>query len=219
MSRAVKRGLLLILAATLLAASVGPLCSSEARAWGYPPRAEHYRRELVRCAQYVFGLGAPIAVLAAQVHQESAWNPEARSAYAAGLAQFTPDTARDMAKWYPEELGSAMATNPRWALLALCRYDQRLLGMFPNAATGADRWGLALASYNGGAGHILKERALARAQGLDPERWFGHVETVRGSRALAFWRENRDYPQRILLRHQRLYRDWGPGVDVTEVAR
>ncbi len=218
MSRAAKKGLLLILAATLLAAFVGLLCS-EARAWGYPSRAERYRRELIRCAQYVFGLGAPVAALAAQVHQESAWNPEARSAYASGLAQFTPDTARDMARWHPGELGPGLASNPRESLLALCLYNKRLLGMFPNAATEADRWGLGLASYNGGAGHILKERAVAKVQGLDPERWFGHVETVRGSRALVFWRENRDYPRRILLQHQALYRDWGPGVDVSGVAK
>lgn len=183
-----------------------------ARAEGPPPQAMSYRNDLVRSANYAFGLNAPIALLAAQVHQESRWNPRAASAYAGGLAQFTPATAQTMARQYPALLQSANPYDPRWALLALCLYDRQLHGMFPRSATEADRWAFALSGYNGGAGWTIRDRAKAKAQGLDPERWWGQVETVNAGRAPAFWKENRDYPEKIMKRHQRLYLSWGPGV-------
>lgn len=207
----------LVLALAFVACS-GVRCT-EARADGYPYAAEAYRRTLVRQAQYVFGMAAPVAVLAGQIHQESAWRATARSAYASGLAQFTPATARDMARLYPTELGSAAPLDPAWALLALCRYDKQLLGLFPNARSEAERWGFALSAYNGGPGWTMRDRALAKRQGLDPERWFGSVETVNSGRAPQFADENHKYGRVILLRWQRLYRSWGPGVDVTEVWR
>lgn len=36
----------------------------------------------------------------------------------------------------------------------------------------------ALAAYNAGPGRIRSMRRLARERGLDPDRWFGHVEKV-----------------------------------------
>lgn len=192
------------------------LTEGRAAAPAPPPQAEPYRRDLVRTARFVFGMSAPVAVLAAQVHQESAWNPTAKSAYASGLAQFTPATASDMARLHPD-LRAAAPLDPRWALLALCRYDKALLASASFAATPADRWAFALAAYNGGPGWIPRDRATARALGLDASRWFGHVETVNSGRAAWAWRENRDYPRRILLVHQRLYRSWGPGVGVGQV--
>ncbi|MBU1229549.1 MAG: transglycosylase SLT domain-containing protein [Proteobacteria bacterium] len=208
-----------ILAVIVLAYVLG-FCTC-AHAASIPPQAERYRPTLVRSARFVFGMSAPVAVLAAQVHQESAWNPHAHSAYASGLAQFTPATVDTMRSAYAPELGglsrAAAPLDPRWALLALCRYDARLLSMF-TGATPADRWAFALAAYNGGPGWIIRDRALARAQGLDHQAWFGQVEAVNAGRAPQFFRENRDYPRRILLRHQALYRPWGPGVHVAEVA-
>lgn len=204
----------LILAMALLAIS-GFSCSASAA--GYPPQAERYRRDLIRSARYVWGMSAPIAVLAAQVHQESGWIPTARSAYASGLAQFTPGTARDMARMYPRELAGAKPLDPRWALMALCRYDKQLYDAMPFAASPADRWAFALSAYNGGPGWIARDRAKASAQGLDSTRWWGNVEAANSGRALQFFRENRDYPRRIMLRHQPLYVSWGPGIGVQEV--
>ncbi len=206
------------LLAVLMVAAVLACFAPFAHASGIPPQAERYRRDLVRSARLVFGMDAPVAVLAGQVHQESAWRPDAHSAYAAGLAQFTPDTAKTMARMYPEELGGAQPLDPRWALLALCRYDARLLASF-SGSTPADRWAFALAAYNGGPGWIIRDRAKAKALGLDHLAWFGQVETVNAGRAPQFFDENRNYPRRILLRHQALYLTWGPGVDVTEVAQ
>ena len=44
-----------------------------------PQAAQPYRALLVRTAHAVWGLDAPVAVLAAQIHQESGWHPQAVS--------------------------------------------------------------------------------------------------------------------------------------------
>jgi membrane-bound lytic murein transglycosylase F len=41
-----------------------------------------------------------------------------------------------------------------------------------------DRLAFALAAYNIGLGHVEDARRLARARGLDPNRWAGHVSEV-----------------------------------------
>ena len=44
-----------------------------------PPAAQQHKRTLTRIAHSEWGLGAPVAVFAAQIHQESAWKPDAVS--------------------------------------------------------------------------------------------------------------------------------------------
>ena len=52
-----------------------------------PQAAQQYRALLVRTAHAAWGLDAPVAVFAAQVHQESAWRADAVSRVGAqGLA-------------------------------------------------------------------------------------------------------------------------------------
>lgn len=226
MNRSERRAFAFLVLAVLLAAIIGyllsPVRAHASGLAGYPPQAERYRRDLIRSARYVFGMSAPVAVLAGQIHQESAWREDARSPYAAGLAQFTPATVDTMQRTYRQDLGglsrSSAPLDPRWALLAQSRYDKQLYDANGFAATEADRWAFTLADYNGGRGNTNKDRAKAMAMGLDATRWFGSVETVNAGRAPQFFRENRDYPRRILLRHQALYRSWGPGVSVQEVA-
>lgn len=63
-----------------------------------PRAAERHRAELIRVSRAVWGLEAPVAVFAAQVHTESWWrNGTVSSAGAQGLAQFLPSTA----EWLP----------------------------------------------------------------------------------------------------------------------
>jgi len=188
------------------------LASATAHSAGIPRAAEAHRRDLVRTSRVVWGLGAPVAVLAGQVHQESAWNPQARSAHAAGLAQFTPATAEWIGGLFPAELGDKAPLDPRWAMRALCRYDKRLWDAYAWAATACDRWAFVLSAYNGGPGWVPRDRRMAAAAGADDTRWFGVVENYT-SRSAAATRENRAYPRRILLKHQVLYRVWGPGVE------
>jgi len=177
-----------------------------------PQAAAPYRADLVRSARAVWGLNAPIATFAAQVHQESAWNPRAVSRVgAAGLAQFMPQTSSWMARIDPA-LAANEPFNPAWSLRALASYDLWLHERV-QARSACDRMAFVLSSYNGGLGWVNRDKALAAKQGLDPLAWFGAVERVNAGRAAAHWQENRDYPRRILLRHESVYvaAGWGRG--------
>ena len=189
---------------------------AHAHAEPIPAAAQRYRSEVIRAARVEGGLSAPVAVFAAQLEQESGWNPEARSwCGASGLGQFMPATAKDMGRTRPD-LGPAAPTNPGWAIRALCAYDLTNLARV-RAATLADAWAMALAAYNGGLGWVRRDAALAARKGLDPGRWWNSVETVNAGRSLAAKRENTGYPRAILLKRQPKYLAWGPGVDCTGV--
>lgn len=191
----------------LLAALALP---DEAGAGGIPRAAVQYRSVLVRAARVAWGLDAPVATMAAQVHQESAWRADALSpAGARGLGQIMPATAQ----WLPEiapHLGAADAWNPGWSLRALAAYDRWLWDRV-SACDGCNRMAKALAAYNGGLGWVRRDERLAAARGLDPERWWEHVEAVNSGRSDAAKRENRGYPERILRVLEPLYAAWGRG--------
>ena len=93
-----------------------------------PRAAERHRAELIRVSRAVWGLEAPVAVFAAQVHTESWWrNGTVSSAGAQGLAQFLPSTAEWLPRAVPElerEAGRSAPFNPGWALRALVSYDK-----------------------------------------------------------------------------------------------
>ena len=95
-----------------------------------PRAAERHRAELIRVSRAVWGLEAPVAVFAAQVHTESWWrNGTVSSAGAQGLAQFLPSTAEWLPRAVPElerEAGPSAPFNPGWALRALVSYDKWL---------------------------------------------------------------------------------------------
>lgn len=166
-----------------------------AQAAGFPPAADQYRRPLTREAQMQWGLSAPVARFAAQVHQESGWRADAKSAYAAGLAQFTPATADWIAKLYPRELGDGAPYSPAWALRALVTYDRWLYDRV-RGATECDRWWFVLRAYNGGLGHVQAEARLAACS---LHRESVDVACGRAKRAATHCAENLGYPRRILL--------------------
>lgn len=59
-----------------------------------PSTAQQYQRELTRVVQQEWGLGGPVALHAAQIHQESGWRAGVDSRVGAqGLAQFMPGTS------------------------------------------------------------------------------------------------------------------------------
>lgn len=176
-----------------------------------PARANQYQRDLIRQARSVWGLSAPVALFAAQVHQESSWRPDARSPYAAGLAQFTPDTAEWIGTIYAE-LAAPDVFDPRWALRALVRYDFWLWSRARDTATDCDRAAMMLSAYNGGLGWLNRDRRLATSKGADASRWWGQVERY-SARAEWAIEENRQYPRRILRELQGRYvPQWGRGV-------
>ena len=138
------------------------------------------------------------SLLAAQIQQESAWNCDAHSRYAAGCAQFTaPTWAQYSAEVRPSCEGIA-ATDPPCAFRAQSLYMKRLLNSHRISATSRDQEAFALASYNGGAGWVRREKRQCKQNPrCSPKRWFGHVEDhcIRADRACT---ESRAYPVRVM---------------------
>lgn len=199
-------GLLVTLAMTLGLAAVVP-------AQEIPQAAKSYRAELTRNARAIIGLDAPISLFAAQIHQESGWRGGAKSPVGAqGMAQFMPATADWISTLFPDLVANA-PYNTSWALRAVVRYDAWLYQRI-RAADVCQRWAMALSAYNGGLGWISRDQKLASSKGLDQLVWFESVETVNAGRSSANWRENRDYPRRIIYTRQPAYvvAGWGPGV-------
>lgn len=197
---------LTLLYLVMVVCGIGGACAAE------PPRAAlPYRADLTRSARFVWGMEAPIATMAAQIHQESGWRPDVCSAFACGLTQFTDPTADWIGEIYASELGPVDVFNPGWALRALARYDRHLYSAIAGAATECDRWAMTLSAYNGGLGWVNRDRRLTTARGGDASRWWGSVE-LHSQRAAWAIRENRGYPRNILKRWQPIYDGWGPAV-------
>lgn len=195
---------------SLLLASCQPAHAADS----IPRAAEQHRRTLVRAAQQGWGLDAPVATLAGQVHQESAWRADARSPVGAqGLAQFVPATSDWMARLYPDSLGPAQPWNAGWALRAMVQYNRWHAARI-QASGACEQWAMMLSAYNGGLGWLNRDKRLASASGADPLAWFGSVERYNAGRSAANFRENRGYPRNILLRWEPLYAaaGWGKGV-------
>ncbi|EFS2647599.1 transglycosylase SLT domain-containing protein [Salmonella enterica] len=193
----------------LLTLAVVFICiPSDSHAAEPPTAALKYRSDVIRSARVDWGLNAPVADLAAQLHQESGWNPAARSPVGAeGLSQFMPSTADWIAGLMPH-LAAREPYNPGWAIRALVSYD-RWLWQRVAVPDSCERMAMTLSAYNGGLGWVNRDRRLARTRGLDDARWFGAVETVNAGRSAANWRENRHYPQRILHTLAPRYLSWG----------
>ncbi|MGE4536650.1 MAG: transglycosylase SLT domain-containing protein [Desulfovibrio sp.] len=181
-----------------------PDASPAVAAPGVPQRAMRYRAELIRNARVAWGLSAPVATFAAQVHQESGWRADAKSPVgAAGMAQFMPTTGRWIAGLFPE-LAANEPYNPSWALRALVTYDKWLWDRV-SGRDACQRMAMALSAYNGGLGWVQRDKSLTGQQGGDALVWFGQVETHNAGRSAAAFRENRGYPRRILGRLEPLY--------------
>lgn len=201
--RARRRGAVALWSLAAVLAMVGCVASQAHGADVRIPDASHqYRRAVERASAQYFGLHAAPARLAAQLHQESGWRPDARSPYAVGLAQFVPSTA----EWLPQvcpELGPFDPWDPLQSVRAAACYNHWHYRRI-EAADECARWAMALSAYNGGLGWLQRDRRLAAANGADPDQWFGAVElwTARAAWARA---ENRGYVLRILKRLEPAY--------------
>jgi len=200
---------------TLVAYAVGVAFSPAAAQ--VPPQAAPYRLTLLREAQRQWGLDAPVAALAAQVQQESGWNPQAVSRVGArGMAQFMPATAA----WWCARTGTAkddcLPHNPTWALRAMVGYDVYLFARVPAHHSRFDRLWLALRGYNGGEANLHAEARAALLPPLGEGRDGGtptreQIDAACGQarRAAVYCRENLGYPRRILVDLQPRYASWG----------
>jgi soluble lytic murein transglycosylase-like protein len=196
--------------ALLLVLSVFLLLPLAALAAEPPAESLRYQRDLIRNSRAVWGLDAPVATFAAQIHQESRWRPDARSPVGAqGLAQFMPATSEWISGVYKWD--EPQPYNPAWAMRALVTYDQWIWQRI-KANDDCQRMAMTLSAYNGGLGWVYRDQALAAKHGQDRGRWFGSVEKYNAGRHAAAFKENRGYPRNILLRWQPLYARWGSGV-------
>jgi len=127
--------------------------------------------------KYALQYGFDPLMLAAQGFQESRLNQAARSASGAiGVMQLLPSTGRAM------QVGDIHQLEPN--IHAGIKYMNRLLERHFNGAhfDAQNRMLFALASYNAGPSRIAGLRRRAAQAGLDPNRWFGHVEQLAAER-------------------------------------
>lgn len=178
-----------------------------------------YRHRVEQAVAEVWGVGGSSARLAAQIHQESAWRPNALSPTvgAQGIAQFMPATAQWIAARFPDRLGQFDPWDAHQAILAAAIYDQWLLDRIqPIGHTRLDdctRWHFALRGYNGGELWVLRDRGLAVANKGNPNDWRS-VEGFR-TRGAANHQQNITYSRRILLTLEPAYIAYGwPGTAV-----
>jgi soluble lytic murein transglycosylase-like protein len=183
-------------------------------AQGIPREAQRYQLTLKREAQYAWGLQAPVATFAAQVHQESHWRSPVG---AVGLAQFMPATAQ----WIAPTLNSCKPeaapgqeclagfgpTNPTWSLRAMVTYDKWLADRV-RADDECQDLAYALSAYNGGLGWVYKRQKLSAKPGV----CLGLTCAINPGITPAAQQENQHYPELILLKYQPLYQAWGKGV-------
>ncbi|UCF38996.1 MAG: transporter substrate-binding domain-containing protein [Acidobacteriota bacterium] len=111
--------------------------------------------------------------LAAVAYQESKFDPHLKSrAGAVGLMQLRPETAA--------EVGVTGIEDPEQNVKAAALYFDLLAERYFNEAglDRNDRVAFILAAYNAGPTRIQRIRREAAAANLDPNRWFGHVETL-----------------------------------------
>ena len=185
----------------------GGFFNAIAHAQTVPAQAQRYRLELTRTAHSQWGLDAPIAALAAQIHQESGWNPQAMSQVGAeGMAQFMPATARWWCDLHSQNT-DCNPYNPTWALRALVGYDKYLFDRTPPRLSDFDRLWVALRAYNGGLGHWKAEAASTELAW--PTRSQVDAACGKARRHISHCPENLHYPHRILVMLQPRYSTWG----------
>ncbi|KLN54702.1 membrane-bound lytic murein transglycosylase F [Variovorax paradoxus] len=198
------RFVLILFGALLLLGGMLACCTANAQT--IPREALQHRATLKREAQRVWGLDAPVATFAAQVHQESRWRVDARSPVGAqGLAQFMPSTASWIGGVYPS-LGERAPLNPTWALRGLVTYDKWLFDRI-KADSECERMAFALSAYNGGLGWVYKRQQRS----VEPGVCLGVTCSINPGIHPASQRENAHYPVVILQKHQPLYSTWGRG--------
>ena len=103
-------------------------------------------------------------LLAAIGYQESLWQPDATSKTGVrGLMMLTQNTAQAM--------GVANRLDPVQSIQGGGKYFAKIYANLSESIVEPDRTWFALAAYNIGIGHLADARRLAKAEGLDPDKW------------------------------------------------
>jgi membrane-bound lytic murein transglycosylase MltF len=136
-----------------------------------------FREAAALFQKYAPAYGFDWLLVTAQGYRESRLDQNARSrAGAIGIMQLLPATGAEMA------VGDIREPEPN--VHAGVKYLRRMLDRnFADASLeGEDRALFAFASYNAGPARVARLRTEAAAAGLDPNRWFDHVEHVAARR-------------------------------------
>jgi len=108
-------------------------------------------------------------LIAAQIYQESRFNPRAKSWVGAkGLMQVMPKTGK--------EFGFTRLEDPEIGIHAGVKYMDWVRDRFDDKPDLLDRIWFSLAAYNAGIGHLNDARKLAGRKGWNPLAWFNNVE-------------------------------------------
>lgn len=143
--------------------------------------------------------------VAAQMQQESAFNPQAVShAGAQGLMQIMPATWEECVREL--KAGSMDPFNPADSICVGVYYLREQYNLWSWPRPEADRLCLALASYNAGAGHLLNAQRVAN-NASDYASIIAALPRITGIRA----QETTLYVQLILRNYARLVTEgWQP---------
>ena len=149
--------------------------------------------EKIKAAAGICLPGADWRLLKAQLSAESNLNPNAKSPVGAmGIAQFMPATWKQM----QSELKLALemsAYDANHAIPAAAYYMEKLCNKWSSEREEADRYCLALASYNAGFGNLLKAQKLAGGA-VEYGPIIAKLHEVTGDKNSA---ETREYVKRI----------------------
>lgn len=161
--------------------------------WVTNPAAEQellrFRRLAELFREYAGRYDLDWILLTAQGYQESRLDHSVRSpAGAVGVMQLLPSTGAEMDVGDVTELDNNIHAAAKYVRFMIDRYYDE-----PEIPA-EDRLLLALASYNAGPRRVRELRAEARTEGLDPNRWFDHVEVIAARR---IGRETVDYVRNI----------------------
>lgn len=207
-----------VLASLLLTLTAGAFAQSTAHVV-IPQSAAAYRTILIKEARNADGVGANVALYAAQIHAESRFRINAVSPVGAkGMSQFMPGTAADMNRIHSNSLGQLEIYSPLWSIRAMVLYNgqiRRGIAPFGSEPLGeCTMMAMVMSGYNGGPGWIPRDRRLARDNGRNPDLWFDNT-ALYSTRSRAAFKENREYPERILKVFLPAYLRAGwPGEDV-----
>lgn len=121
--------------------------------------------------QYGKQFGIDWRLLASVAYHESTFNTDGQSwAGAVGLMGLMPRTAASLG------VGRDDLLNPETNIKAGSEYLKKLINSFSAIEDETERVKMALASYNGGIGHVYDARALADKYDADKNVWEGNVE-------------------------------------------
>lgn len=154
-------------------------------------------------------------LVTALIVQESGFNEYAvSSAGAKGLMQLMPETAK--------ELGVNDPYEPETSIAGATRYLRSLYDLYPDSPH-PNRIRIALASYNGGRGHIKDAQMIAIHKKKDPSQWYsiylslGHLTEMDEKLHAEIWesgipphgylrgyKETREYVKRVMKYYDRL---------------